>query len=701
MYQSVRRLPFASWTLLYVLLCTLPICAQEPSEFWVSPTGRAGAAGTQADPFASLEAARDHLQPLLPNQQADITVWLEAGTYRLSRTFALGPEDSAKAPHRVHYKALPGAQAIISGATPVTGWSGPDANGIYTANVGQRRTRQLYVDGVKQPRSATIDNPSGFRPTKKGIEFKLAEGNPEAWRDPARWRKPAQVEAVCLSQWKQTSVPVAKVVPGCLKMQEPGWAYANVFNFEMLGARIWSFWQVTRFENALEFIDQPGEWFLDHDTGTLYYKPQPGRDPAQAQVELPGLQTLFSGIGVKGLTFEGLTFSGAGWLEPSSPAGYATDQSGFFISGTVPATNKLGHVPVTHLTATPGNLSFENASSLHFRNNTFTQLGAMGLVLGKGCQDNLIEANHFTQISSSAIRLSGVSLTDHSPKRDADRVRANRIINNRITSVCTDYADAAGIFLGFCSDTLIQYNTIEDVPWSGIACGWGWGMMDPDGYPGVPGAAWYQWGTFGKSQNANNKILNNLITRYMQKLWDCGAIYTTGYQGTSTADGLRIEGNVAHAKRERAGGNTFYTDGGTRYVTIKDNASYDNPIGYVDFGPAPRQGDPLSYSPLPHLANILPYGSDCGGCRTYGYISYHNNYWMQGKIPTVAFWMDLVALLATWKKDYPYLPSGFFNVCPYSYKGITYPTALTFADNHRIESKADIPAHILEGAGTR
>ena len=32
-------------------------------------------------------------------------------------------------------------------------------------------------------------------------------------------------------------------------------------------------------------------------------------------------------------------------------------------------------------------------------------------------------------------------------------------------------------------------------------------------------------------------------------------------------------------------GNTFYTDGGSRYVTLFENVSFDNPQGVTDFGP--------------------------------------------------------------------------------------------------------------------
>ena len=83
------------------------------------------------------------------------------------------------------------------------------------------------------------------------------------------------------------SVPLASVspssgsTPGLITMQQPAWKNANVFlDATTNQPGIWSFWQVTWFENALQFLDQPGEWYLDQDAGYLYYMPAPRRGPA-------------------------------------------------------------------------------------------------------------------------------------------------------------------------------------------------------------------------------------------------------------------------------------------------------------------------------------------------------------------------------------------------------------------------------------
>ncbi|MGD0017406.1 MAG: hypothetical protein ABSC38_07830, partial [Verrucomicrobiia bacterium] len=175
--------------------------------------------------------------------------------------------------------------------------------------------------------------------------------------------------------------------------------------------------------------------------------------------------------------------------------------------------------------------------------------------------------------------------------------------------------------------------------------------------------------------NGNNRILNNRILGFLNVLWDGGAIYTTGRQGTSLANRLLIKGNVASGKRPKGGGNIFYTDGGSRYITLKNNVSFDNPQGVTDLGPPPQTGDPLPYSSIPSELDGIPYGSDSGGCRTYGDIRFVGNYWLNPE---------------------------FYDICPYTGPdGVSYPTNLTYRNNHVIQGEADVPNSILRAAGVR
>tara|TARA_R110002049_G_scaffold10787_7_gene52393 strand:- start:2492 stop:4657 length:2166 start_codon:yes stop_codon:yes gene_type:complete len=680
-------------------------------QFWVSPRGDDSASGSAAAPFLTLGRARDAVRALSMEQRClGVRITIQGGVYPLQEPLVLDARDSGCADRPVTYQAAPGENVVISGGVAITGWALHDPSlGIYRAPVDAQHSRQLYVNGRRATRARTSPYPSGFRPAfyfdhgvaqPEGIEFIPTGLNDPAWSDPASWTNVPDIEAVLITQWKMMTVPLQGVVPypshttppvflpfpelpaggqtGLITLREPAWSNANSFlESETDQPGFWSFWQVSRFENAYEFLDEPGEWYLDSREGFLYYIPQPWDDIASADVQLPVLETLIRGAGdedepLAHLTFEDLTFAYATWLGPGSDNGYVSDQSGFHLTGTGHAPNIIGHVQ--NVTRTPGNVQMRYAQNITFLNNRFQHLGAVGLDLDIGSQHTTVRGNVFTDISSAAIQLGGVGELDARPQAESQFTQDNTIEDNIIEDVGREFVDAAGIYIGFTRRTLISHNTISNVPWSGIAVGWGWGLLDPGMYPGLPGARRGEWGTYHTpTQNSGNRILNNRIEGFLSQVWDGGAIYTTGQQGSSMDDALLIEGNVAHTKRSAAGGNTFYTDGGSRYVVLRNNASYDNPIGSMNFGPAAKLDDPLPY-PTYALLNIIPYGNETGGCRTYGDIAYEGNYLA-----------DLT----------------FFSVCPFIENGISYPVNLTYQNNHIIQHESEIPETLLNGAGAR
>jgi len=221
----------------------------------------------------------------------------------------------------------------------------------------------------------------------------------------------------------------------------------------------------------------------------------------------------------------------------------------------------------------------------------------------------------------------------------------------------------------------------------------------------VEGATKGMWGTFKRpTPNRDSVISGNRIHRFLQVLWDGGAIYTTGQQGTSSKDGLLIESNVASGKGITMrwdgslgipGGNTFYTDGGSRYVTLRRNVSYDNPVGTMFLGPAPHANDPLPYPALPSEANLMPYGSDLGGCRTFGDIRYIGNAWLQDPFSREVALYNLA--YQTILGFAAYSNEGFFSMCPYTdAKGVSYPTNLSYRDNRRMPGSAGFLARTPE-----
>lgn len=679
-------------------------------DYWISPSGSDDAKGSRDEPFKTLHKARDVIRAhrSAGHHKKDYVVKLYGGEYRLDEALVLEPKDSGRPGSELVFKAVAGEYPMIMGSKAVSGWELYDtASGIYRAHVGKVSSRQLYINDARAQRAKTADYPAGFRPTyvdipigpkrrdgvppmlpiKGGIEFVSTDLNASGWKDPSTWKSPSDVEAVIITQWKMMRVPVHSVLAykpdpifqpdderGLIKMQEPAWSNANLY----LGGKtkeepsLWSFWQVTYFENALEFLDTAGEWYLEKSSGYLYYKPtlKQKRHMNTLKAELALRDRLIFGTGKMGdpvshIRFEGLHFAYTTWMEPSGINGYVADQSGFRVLGNGHKPNITGHEE--HVNPTPGNLQFNYGHYIAFVNNKFSHMGAVGLYLATGSQHNRVEGNAFHDIASAAIQLSGVGKPDHHPKKKNRKYQIskhNKIHNNDIHYAGVEYVDAAGIFVGFSEHTEITHNTIMHVPWSGIAMGWGWGLLDYPGFPGVGGAVVGEWGTYkAPTPNRHNKIIGNRIENFLEVVWDGGAIYTTGSQGTSMGNALLIKDNVAAHKRPTGGGNIFYTDGGSRYIKLVNNGQYDNLKGIAYFGPEPNKDDPLPTNRILPLINGLPYGADSGGCRTYGDIVFKDNYVIE--------------------------PS-FYDICPYSQDGVKYPVNLTYEY---------IPKDILEGAG--
>ena len=164
---------------------------------------------------------------------------------------------------------------------------------------------------------------------------------------------------------------------------------------------------------------------------------------------------------------------------------------------------------------------------------------------------------------------------DHHPSVAGQVTRDNRIANNTITKAAQEFIDAAAIFAGYTTRTTIIHNSLSNLPYTGIAIGWGWGMTDPGRFPGCTGCPFESWKTYTTpTTSKGNKILYNEISDYLKVAYDGGGIYSLGQQGTSLQDGELIAGNVVFGKAPSHGGNALYTDGGSRYITLRGNAAF-------------------------------------------------------------------------------------------------------------------------------
>jgi hypothetical protein len=634
----------AQLTRIVVLTCLVipgasAVAQAATTTFYLSPTGRDSNPGTSARPFRTLDRARGAARNVRRPLHGNIVVRLLGGTYRLNRPLTLQAADSGANGYDVVYAAAAGAHPLISGGRRITGWAMFDrARGIYRARTRGLSTRQLYVDGRRAVRAQSALNPSGFTKTATGYTTTNAAM--------ARWRNPTDIEVLSNWRWKSFRCPVASIVGNQITMAQPCWHNANVF----IGPAAMGL--PTRIQNAYGLLDKPHEWYLDRRAGWIYYKPARGEKLAREDVEAAATQVLVDARGtltrpVSHLRFDGLSFAYATWMGVSGNQGYADDQTGFHVTGpNQPQT--FEHAEFT--TRTPGNLRFAFARDVTIDHSAFSHMGAVAVDFDTGSQHDTIANSRFTDISAAAIQLGGVDAVDHHPSHAGDVTRDNRIANNTVTKAAQEFFDAAAIFVGYTTRTTIIHNTLSDLPYTGISIGWGWGMTDPGRFPGCTGCPYQNWKIYRTpTTSQGNKILDNKVSDYLKLLYDGGGIYSLGQQGTSLLGGELIAGNVVFGKAPSHGGNALYTDGGSRYITLRGNAGFDNPTGIDGPGGA-------------------PYGHDWGGCRPYGDIALVGNWWQNPA------------------KTYDCYP-------PYP------PVNVSLRNNTVIRGRAGVPAAVLAGAG--
>ncbi len=574
----MTRFPKTSSLILGLALFAAPCIAQ----IYVSPFGADANPGTKANPVRTLARATALARRAIPAAQGDVTILLAGGTYRLTRPLELGPEDSGANGHNLVYAADPGARPIISGGVRITGWRlFNSAKNIWSAKVPPyvKGARQLYIDGVRATRTrgrlpvALTMTPTGYTAANATM---------------ASWKHPSWMEFVYtggnsvwsergegLGSWTQPRCPVASIVGTTITMQQPCWDNSTMRVMLPSGERTANLVgpmsvgkEPTYVENAFELLGTPGQFYLDRDTSTIYYTPRPGEDLATADVELPVLQSLIDATGtpadpVHNIVFSGIQFSYATWRGPNGPDGFSEIQAGYQVTGPdgyakqglctlVPG----GECPYGDWTKEPGDVRFQFAHNIQFLRDDFVHLGAAGLDLGEGAQNDLVQGSIFKDISGNGLELASVNAPLAPPAAFASD---NRIENNLFEDVGAEYRGGIGIVIGYARHTLVAHNLLEQLPYASISIGWG-------GWPDK----------IRKAGQANNSALNvlsdNLIHNEMLVLSDGGGIYTQGLTGSSLADGERVSGNVVY--NQYSSGHAIYTDNGGSMITVDGNVMF-------------------------------------------------------------------------------------------------------------------------------
>ncbi|MEW2118123.1 RICIN domain-containing protein [Streptomyces sp. NPDC005474] len=545
-----------------VVVCATMLPAQTAhaatSNFYVDPVnGSDSNSGTStAAAFRTIQAAQAAVRGANANMSDDIVVNLRGGTYPLTAPITFGTSDSGTNGHTVVYQAYNGETPVITGGRAVTGWTSA-ANGEYKASVGSLNFRQLYVNGVRATRARFPDVGSDFQLQGSDKPNKLLK---VLSSQVSNWNNLSQVEMMLETQWGESYLRLKSISSAngianiSIQDHEAGILFQRPFPVLSNGSPL-------HFENAHEFLNEPGEFYVDTAAQTVYYKPRPGENMSTATVQAPTLPTLFD---VKGTSldspahdvrFSGLTFTGTTWTEATNN-GYLNGQGGNYNISADNSNNQYVGRP-------PAGVQASNADRVSFTGNTFTQMGATALDLHHGVHDSTVTGNVISDIAGNGIMIGKFSdptveyHTVYNPPtspagEDVREVVKNVTVkNNLITRIGEDYLGTTAIDAGFVNSTTIDHNDISDTPWAGISLGWGWQSA--------------------ANAEGNNSVSFNRIGNVMNRLCDSAGIYHL-----SNDPGTVINGNYIHdvIRMPAACGSAvhgIYTDEGSNNMTLSNN----------------------------------------------------------------------------------------------------------------------------------
>ena len=531
---------------------------------------QAMAADISITPDSSLQdAVRKAREMRRLGKANDVTLHLSAGTYYLYDPLRLRPEDSGL--------RIEGDGAVITGGMPITGWkrqgkwlvaSVPDFNGRPVD------FRQLYINGEKAVRARdvsdfeqmhrimTYDKKNHVLWIPKAAATPLLRGGVKGGGEYA--------ELVLHEMWCSTNLRIKS-------MTVQGDSVAVRFHNPEAKLQFEHPWPSPMtpdtkhpspfyLTNALELLDEPGEWYHDIREHKVYYMPRKGETIREAIV--PVLPTLVEFIGtperpVRNITIKGVAFHHTTWMRPSEQ-GHVPLQAGMFLTEAYKLRPQIDR-PNNHKLDNQGWLGRADAAvelrwteGCHFESCRFEHLGGSGLDYVVGCKGGTTTRCTFTDIAMNGYVCGSFSpegLETHLPYQPTDFREVctqQEVANCHFYNVTNEDWGCVAICAGYVSGINIEHNTIHDVSYTGISLGWGWNrdlvcMKD-------------------------NKVHANLIYNYAQHMYDCAGIYTLGNQpGTVISE--NVVRDIAKPSYVHDPNHWFYlyTDEGSSNITLRDN----------------------------------------------------------------------------------------------------------------------------------
>lgn len=518
----------------------------KPVIFYVAPNGNDSWSGQRLTPnrsktdgpFATIKRSRDAIRELKQEQggtlRQAVTVVVRGGTYFFNEFVVFSPEDSGSADCPIIYKAYQDEKPILSAGRMIRDWQPVRVNGklLWTADIPEVREGkwlfwELWVNGerrnrVRYPKHGyfkvlEVPDVTPQTPWSEGQNrFRFAQGELKAWQNIGN------AEVVVMTRWVESRLPITTIdetqrlisfsQPSAMQIQ-PGDLYY--------------------IENALEILDTPGEWYLDSNTGKIYYFPKANEDLNIAEIIAPRLPHLIYVLGlpeqgkfVEYLSFHGLIFSYTEWY------GRRSAQAAYFV---------------------PGSVILVGARHCSFVECTFAHIGNYAIEFGRGCQYNEVNKCQISDLGAGGIKIGEDYIRDN----DAEKNHSNKIANCEIYDGGHLFHSAVGVLIRQSYNNRIAQNHIHDFFYTGISIGWTWGYGSTLAKDNI--VEFNHIHHIGLLSNGDGPLLN-----------DKGGIYTLGVQ-----PGTVIRYNKIHdIEAFNYGGWGIYLDEGSSQILVENNLVY-------------------------------------------------------------------------------------------------------------------------------
>lgn len=541
--------------LLVLLLSGLNLQA---ADIWVSPDGSDLNPGTRDEPLATLHMAFRKARELRrlsdPSIKEGVRIILRGGQYQLREPVVIRPEDSGTPESPTTVMAAEGERPLLSGGVRVEHWKKVQETipGLPAAAAGKvweapipmewgtpLLFRQLWVGDRKALRASSLGDGELDRILSVNNERE------EMWipAPDAALAEAPRLELVIHQWWAIANLRVRSLeVDGDKAMVrflqpesriefEHPWPAPFIDSENKYNGN-----SAFYFANAIELLNQPGEWYADYTAGRIYYWPRENEDMEQVSVVAPRLETLVDIQGtldmpVSHLLFTGIEFQHTTWTRPSE-LGHVPLQAGMFLLDAYklrePGTpDKAGLENQAWIGRQPAGVELRAARHIRFESCSFRHMAATGLDFAEAVQQSSVEGSLFEDIGGTGIQagfFGDAAFEAHLPYDPADErelCQDLRIANNLVTDCTNEDWGCVGIGVGYARDITIEHNEISHVNYSGISLGWGW--------------------TRTISSMRNNRIHANYIHHFARQMYDVGGIYTLSAQPNTEISENRIE----------------------------------------------------------------------------------------------------------------------------------------------------------------